>query len=175
MALFQQQGIAPPDDRAFIKWRRPPAPEAGAHLALVLVFPTDYLRLNLPVWADSRKPLLLFEPAASGKALEVGFFYSREAHETLEPKFLEIGKPLFYTDLENGEFVWLVAREADFDPTCIPTTERINTAPMRLLDRDAIPVGSERRGLNAILWNAPKDSEPLRVIEIGGITATHGA
>jgi hypothetical protein len=160
----------PPDDRAFLKWRRPAAPEGGAHLAVVLVFPTDYLHLDDPAWNDNSKPLLLFEPVAPGKAVEVGFFYSREAKETLEPRFMEIGKPLFYTDLDNGEFVWLVAREADFDPTSIPTADQFNTTSMRLLDRDAIPIGSEQRRLNAILWNTPKDGEPLRVIDIGGIT-----
>jgi hypothetical protein len=170
MTFLRRQGIAPPDDRAFLKWRRPPAPEAGAHLAVVLVFPADYLHLDEPVWTDSGKPLLLFESAASGKAVELGFFYSREAKETLEPKFMEIGKPLFFTDLDNGEFVWLVAREADFDSNSIPTGEHFNTTSMRLLDRDAISIGSEQRRLNAILWNAPKDGEPLRVIDIGGIT-----
>jgi hypothetical protein len=169
MTLLRRQGIAPPDDRAFVKWGRPPAPESGAHLAVALVFPTDNLHLDDPAWKDSSKPLLLFESAASGKAVELGFFYSREAKETLEPRLMEIGKPLFYTDLDNGEFVWLVAREADFDSTSIPMGEQFNMTGMGL--RDPIPIGSERRRLTAILWNAPKDGEPLRVIEIG-ITVT---
>jgi hypothetical protein len=126
------------------------------------------------MWTNEKKPFWLFEPAPPGKAIEIGFFYAREAKETLEPEFLKIGKPLFYTDLSDGEFVWLVAREADFDPASIPTAAQFNTSPMRLLDPDAVPIGSERSGLNAILWNAPKDGEPLRVIEIGGITATRG-
>jgi len=171
MTLLHQQGIAPPDDRALVKWRRPPAPESGAHLAVVLVFPTDHLDLDNPEWKDSNKPLLLFESAASGKAVELGFFYSREPKETLEPRFMEIGKPLFYTDLDNGEFVWLVAREWDFDSTSIPTAEQFNMGTSTSL-LDAIPTGSERRNLTAILWNAPKDGEPLRIIEIGGITVT---
>jgi hypothetical protein len=166
ITLLRRQGIAPPDDRALVKWRRLPAPENGAHLAVVLVFPTDNLHLDDPAWKDSSKPLLLFESAASGKAVEIGFFYSREAKETLEPRFMEIGKPLFYTDLDNGEFVWLVAREADFDSTIIPMGEQFNGTGLL----DAMPIGSERHRLNAILWNAPKDGEPLRIIEIGGIT-----
>jgi hypothetical protein len=168
MTWLREQGLAPPDDRAFVKWRRPPAPESGAHLAVVLVFPTDNLHLDDPAWKNSNKPLLHFEPAPSGKAVELGFFYSREAKETLEPRFMEIGKPLHYADLPNGEFVWLVGREADFDPTCIPTAE-FDTARGSL---DVLSLGTERRGLTVILWNSPEAGEPLRVIELGGTTVT---
>jgi hypothetical protein len=169
--LAVEQGLIPPEeDRAFVKWRRPPAPETGATLAVVLIFPTDFLRLDAPI-GTAKKPLVIFEAAERGKAVEVGFFYSREPAVTLEEKFLKIGKPLFRTDLDNGETVWMVARIADFDPTVLPSTEKINGGVGRLLDRDAFAeAGVERRGLTGTFWNSPKDGEDLRIIEIGGIT-----
>jgi hypothetical protein len=96
-SFLQSLGMLPLEDRAFIKWRRVAAPEAGAHLALVLVFPTDHLHSDDPKWENSRKPLFIFKPAAAGKALEFGFFYSREAKETLEAKLIRIGTPLFFS------------------------------------------------------------------------------
>jgi hypothetical protein len=139
-------------------------------LAVVLIFPTDFLRLDAPT-ATTKKPLVIFEAAGQGKAVEIAFFYSREPGITLESKFLAIGKPIFRTDLDNGETVWMVAREAHFDPSVLPSTEKINSGAGRLLNPDAFAeVGVERQGLTAALWNSPKDGEALRIIEIGGIT-----
>jgi hypothetical protein len=162
--------ISPGEDRAFVKWRRPPTPAIGAALVVVLIFPTAFLGSDAPT-ATAKKPLVIFEAAAQGKAVEIGFFYSHEPGITLEAKFLEIGKPLFRTELDNGETVWIVARQADFDPTALPTTEKINSGAGRLLDPDAFAeVGVERRGLTGAFWTSPRDGEALRVIEVGGIT-----
>jgi hypothetical protein len=166
--LLIAQGLPLPPDRAFVKWRRSPTPPEGASFVVVLVFPTDYLRLAEPE-ATYKKPMVFLEPAGAGKALEVGFFYSRESAASLEPKFLAIGKPLFYTDLDNGDVVWMVVREVEFDATTLPSSEKFNSAGMRLLDREALTAAGERSNLNAILWNSPKDEEALRVIEIGGV------
>jgi hypothetical protein len=142
----------------------------GATMVAVLVFPTDFLRLDAPE-GTGKKPLLILESAQAGKATEIGFFFSREPSATLEPKFLQIGKPIFMTDLANGEVVWMVPREADFDASKLASAEQFGRAAGRLLDRDAFPApGIERSNLNAILWNSPKDGEALRIIEMGGIT-----
>jgi hypothetical protein len=170
-ATASQHGLSVPNDRAFVKWERLEAPSEGAHLAVVLAFPTDFLRLEAPA-GTKKKPLLLLESARPGKAVEIGFFLSREAKATLEPKFLAIGKPLFFTNLENSESVWMVAREAEFDTACLPSAEKLNSSGGHLLDPNAFPTaGVPRTNLNAILWNAPQTGEPLRVIEIGGVTA----
>ncbi len=167
-----QKGLSVPTDRAFVKWERLPTPEEGAHLVVLLVFPTDFLRLQAPV-GTSKKPLLILESASPGKAVEVGFFFSREPKATLEPKFLVIGKPLFFTDLKNGDIVWMVAREAEFDPACLPSTEQLKHADGHMLDPNAFPApGIPKSNLNAIFWNAPNKGESLRMMEIGGVTVT---
>ena len=171
MKLMVAQGLPAPADRAFVKWKRPEAPELGAHLTVVLVFPTNFLCNERPE-CTPEKPMVVFEPAAPGKAVEIGFFYTREDEKTIEPKFLQIGKPIFWHRLDNGEFVWLVAREADFDPDVLPSSDLLS-ATGQFLDARAFPeIGAEKANLTAILWNAPQDSEALRVIEIGGVTAT---
>jgi hypothetical protein len=166
-----ERGLIPPgEDKAFVQWRRPPAPDTGAELVVVLVFPTDFLRSDAPT-VTVKKPLVIFEAAAQARAVEIGFFYSREAGITLEPKLLEFGKPLFWTELDNGETVWMVSRDADFDPSVLPSTEEINSGAERLLNPDAFAeVSVEERGLTGAFWTPPKDGEALRVIEIGGIS-----
>ncbi len=165
-------GLPQPSDRAFVKWKRTDAPERGVALAAVLVFPTDYLTLEEPL-GSPQKPQFNIESARPGHALEVGFFYSREPTESLEPKFLEIGKPLFRADLDNGESVSMVVREAAFDPSTLPSNDQLKNGG-RLLDPN-VPIGIEQEKLAMILWNAPKDGEPLRIIEIGGVTAIRNA
>jgi hypothetical protein len=162
------------NDRAFVKWNRPPAPAQGAHLAVLLCFPTDYLLLPAPA-GSAKKPVLIFEAARSGKATQIGFFFSRESAVTLEQKFLKIGKPILHWDLPNGEAIWLVARESDFDATVIPDSSAWSRS-MRVLDPAAVPApGMEQKNLNAILWNAPSDGDPLQIIEIGGLTIRRNA
>ena len=66
----------------------------------------------------------------------------------------------------------MVAREADFDPKVLPSSELLS-ATGQILDKTAFPeIGAERENLTAILWNSPKDGEALRMIEIGGVKAT---
>jgi hypothetical protein len=168
--LLAERGLAQPEDRPFVKWRRPPAPQIGAALAVVLVFPSPYMTLAEPV-SSTRKPVLTFEAARDGMAAEVGFFYSREDASSLEAKFLDIGKPILRTDLDNGESVWIVVREAAFDPAVIPSVDQFNGTGGRLLDPD-FPIGIERPNLTAMLWNTPKNGEPLRIIEISGLSLT---
>jgi len=169
-AALTERGLIPPEERAIVKWRRPPAPEVGAMLAVVLVFPTKYMTLGAPS-ASLRKPILVFETAKPGMAVEVGFFYSRESATTLEPRLLEIGKPIFYSDLAEGESVWIVVRETDFDPTIIPSADQLSSSRGHFLESD-FPIGVERRNLSAMLWNSPKDGKSLRIIEISGVSAT---
>jgi hypothetical protein len=76
---------------------------------------------------------------------------------TLEPKFLAIGKPLFYTNLQNGESVSIIARETEFDASIIPSSERFDAAGARLLDRSASGRIPTRHGANS---NSPSFSFP---------------
>jgi hypothetical protein len=167
------RGLIPPEeDRALVKWRRSPTPAVGAALVVGLVFPTDFLHLDAPTTTAS-EPFAFLQAAPQGKAVEIGFFYSREPVNTLEPKLLEFGIPLFWTDLDNGDIVWMVGREADFDATALPSVETLNSISGRLLDPDGFTkAGAERRTLTSHLWNAPKDNEALIIIEVGGIATS---
>jgi hypothetical protein len=169
MKLLDAQDLEQPTDRAFVKWRRATTPASGAvHVASVL-FPLDYLHLNAPQ-GTAKKPIFLFEASEPGHAVEFGFF-SRMPTAALEQKLVRIGKPLFRTDLDNGESVSMVVRLVEFDPNVLPTSDRLNKGRRLLLDGDALPEpGTEEHGLTAALWNKPKDRETLRIIEIGGIT-----
>jgi hypothetical protein len=115
--------ILPEQDRALVKWRRSPTPVAGAVLVVGLVFPTDFLHLGEPT-ARVKEPFVFLDAAPQGKAVEIAFFYSREPVATLEPKLLEFGIPLFWTDLENRDIVWMIGREADFVTAALPSVER---------------------------------------------------
>ena len=170
MVAMKQQGLDVPD-RAFVEWYRKPAPEEDAFHVLSLIFPTDYLRLPLPE-ASYKKPVLFIQAAPPGKSIEVGFFSSREAYATVELKFLQIGKPLCRTTLGNGETLWVVIRETEFDRAVIPSEERWAESE-RFHDRQAfLDEGVQLDGLMSMLWDLPKDGESLRVIEIGGVAAS---
>ena len=91
MADLKEQWLDAPADRASVKWRRLPAPTDGAIHVVSLIFPTDYLRLPL-LEASYKKPVLIIDAAPPGKAIEVAFFFSREAEATVEQKFLRIGQ-----------------------------------------------------------------------------------
>ena len=171
IAAMKGQGLDVPEDRAFVEWYRNPAPEDGAVHAVSLIFPTDYLRLPAP-GASYRKPVLIIDAAPPGKAIEFGFFFSREPQATAMPKFLQIGMPLVRTTLDNGEVVWVVVREIEFDRADIPSEERW-AGNVRFHDRAAfLEPGAVERDLTTTFWNSPNDGESLRVIEIGGVTAS---
>ena len=73
------------------------------------------------------------------------------------------------TSLDNGETVWIVARETEFDRRAIPSEERW-TESTRFHNKEAfLDDGVELENLTSMLWNAPQDGERLQVIEIGGI------
>jgi hypothetical protein len=171
ISAHMQQGLDLPRDRAFVEWYRKPSPEDGAVHVVSLIFPTDYLCLPQPE-ASYKKPVLIVEAARPGKAIEFAFFFSREAEATVEAKFLRIGQPLVRTTLDNCEAVWVVARETEFDQAEIPSEERW-TGSVRFHDKQAfLDEGVQLDGLTSMLWNSPKDGESLRVIEIGGVTAS---
>jgi hypothetical protein len=171
MAELRQHSLDVPADRASVKWRRLAAPEDGAIHVVSLIFPTDYFRLPHPQ-GTYRKPVLIIDAAPPGKAIEFGFFFTREVKATVEPKFLRIGQPLIRTMLDNGETVWVVARETELDREAIPSAERW-AGNVRFHHREAFLGESvQLDGLTSMLWNTPKDGESLGVIEIGGVTAS---
>jgi hypothetical protein len=171
VALLKEQGLNAPTDRALVKWQRLPAPVEDAVHVVSVIFPTDYLCLPAPEGRST--PILRFKAAPPGKAIEFGFFFSREAEATIEGKFIQIGTPLVRTTLDNGETVSIVAREMEFDRTAIPSGES-GAGSLRFYDKTAfLDQGGELKNLTGILWNTPKDGESLHVIEISGIAAKY--
>ena len=169
MVRMREQGLALPQDRAFVKWKRPAVPEVGAVPIVVLTFPTNFLRSPEPP-GTARKPLVTFASAPPGKAVQVGFFLSRETPINLEPKLLTIGYPLLRTEFDDGSSISIVAREADFDDKVLPASDRLR-GNLKPLDREGqVAPGSTRKDLTMMIWNAPKDGEHLDVIEVGGVT-----
>jgi hypothetical protein len=159
-----KQGLEapPPEARALITWRRPTDLASATPLIVRLIFPTDYLGCERPIGKPNKK-VLIFE-AGSGKAVEFGFLYSNRSAKTL------IGKPVFETELANGEYVWMTAMETEFDPRVLPTSEAVNTWPCRILD-GAVPDGeANAHKNNMVFFNAPADGQPLQALEIGGVS-----
>lgn len=164
-----KKGLKQPPDRAFTKWRRLPTPDQGAVHVLSLIFPTDFLRLQEPTY-NRKKPVLIMEAAPAGSAVQVGFFYSKENGKPMEEKLLQVGHPLFYFALKNGETVWLVAKAIPFDSSSLPSGP-LGMSPDGVLDPAAIPApGTEKKNLTAIFWNSPKDGDPFYIWEVGGGT-----
>jgi hypothetical protein len=168
IALMRAQGLELPNDRALTKWRRAASPDIGAAHVASLVFPTDHLQGGPPD-ATYKKPILIIGDGIPGKAVEVGIFFSREPIKTLATKLSVVGMPVCYTSLASGETVSMVVRQANFDPSGLPTSEMLSRAGMHLLDRDAVP-DTEVSGLMAAFWNQPNDGGALHLVEIGGIT-----
>lgn len=160
-------GIPPPEDRALFKWIRPPAPDLGAHPAVILTFPTDHMYRQPPVW-NLNKPLVMFEAAPPGHSVEVGFFYSREAPETLEPKLYQIGRPILRTNLDNGDSVSLVVRQTPFDPQTIPPIGSPTPVRSRLLD-PSVPIGVEQE-VAATLICPSDDGYTLKLVDVSKAT-----
>jgi hypothetical protein len=162
-------GLTQPPDRALIKWKRPPTPDIGAAHVASIIFPTEFLKLPEPQ-GTPKKPLIVFGAAPPGKAVEIGFFYSREAPATLEPKLLQIGHPIVCTTLDNGEMITVVAREADFDRAVLPSQDKLNKTPMNVLSKDVHAIKDELKNLTGMFWNNPGDVGSLMMIEVGGIS-----
>jgi hypothetical protein len=113
-------GLTQPPDRALIKWKRAPTPDIGAAHVVSIIFPTEFLKSPNEPQGTPKKPLIIFGAAPPGKAVEIGFFYSREDSATLGPKLLEIGQPIICTQLDDREMITVVARVADLIAACCP-------------------------------------------------------
>jgi hypothetical protein len=166
---LEAEGLTQPPDRAMIKWRRAKTPETGAvHIASV-IFPTDYLSITEEPRGTHKKPLLIFEAAPPGQAVEFGFFYSYEDEVSMEKRYARIGQSIVCTTLDNGERVTILVRITEFDRACLPSQDQADKAPGLILSKDVFNTERELSNLTATFWNDPKDGETLRLVEIGGM------
>jgi hypothetical protein len=163
------EGLVQPSDRAIVKWKRQPTPEIGAVQVASIIFPTEFLKLPEPQ-GTAKKPLIIFRAAPQGKAVEIGFFYSREEPATLEPKLLKIGRPVVCTKLKNAETITVVAREADFDRTVLPSQTQMDKSSGNILSKEVHAIKTEMKNLTGMFWNAPVDGGSLMMIEVGGMS-----
>src|SRR4029078_1008679 len=97
---------------------------------------------------------------------EIGVFLSHEGQETLAPKFVNLGKPIVMTTLDNQLKVPLVALSQPFDPSILPKSEILAKSKNLLLQSEPVV---EQKNLNALLFTAPKDGEALQVLDVGGV------
>jgi hypothetical protein len=167
-------GLAQPRDRALVKWKRQPTPDIGAAHVASIIFPTEFLKLPEPQ-STPKKPLIIFGAAPPGKAIEIGFFYSREAPATLEPKLLQIGHPIVCTTLDNGEMITVVGREADFDSAVLPSQDKLDKSPMNILAKNVHTIKDQLKNLTGMFWNDPGDGGSLMLIEVGGMSIRRNA
>jgi hypothetical protein len=167
-------GLAQPRDRALMKWKRAPTPDIGAVHVASIIFPTEFLKLPEPQ-GTPKKPLIIFGAAPPGKAVEIGFFYSREAAATLEPKLLQIGYPIVCTTLDNGEMITVVGRVSDFDRAVLPSQDRLEKSPMNILAKNVHTIKDELNNLTGMFWNDPGDGGSLMLIEVGGMSIRRNA
>jgi hypothetical protein len=167
--MLPNDGLAQPSDRAIVKWKRQPTPKIGASHAASIIFPTEFLKLPEPR-GTAKKPLIIFGAAPQGKAVEIGFFYSREDSTTLEPKFFNIGYPIVCTTLDNGETITVVARETNFDRSTLPCQDRLDKSSGIILSKEVHETQNKMENLMGMFWNNPKDGQPLMLVEVGGMS-----
>lgn len=148
------------------EWALPiPGPIGATHAASVIL-PADYCCSENPrATAESK---VMIYGVESGCAVEIGLFLSYEDSATLEPKLVKLGHPLVMFTLDNSLKVSIVARSRDFNPSELPSSERTNLAKRtQLAKTENLPFD---RALNMAFWEAPRDGEAIRVVDIGGVT-----
>lgn len=165
---MRRRGQAVPQDRALFKWRRPENVPGAAVCTVTIRFPVAFIR-GRPKKGTAKKPLITFELDAECKVAEVGFFYTREKPEIIGPTLEEIGEPLFYTQLPNGETVWMIGRFTDPNPRDVPHPDSFASADTKRLEAE-----SDGSDIVAIAMNAPKDGEGLTMREFSGLTVSNG-
>ena len=161
---IQNSGISLPS-KSISEWRFPtPATIGAVHLAVVRL-PADFCTHGVTPSIQQKKTLVL--GVEEGCAAEIGVFASYEDMQTLEDRFLKIGNPLFAVRLDNGVTISIVVRSTSFDPSILPTSDKLNHSK-----RIEFVAGSDiqnKDNLNMIVWNRPGDGEALQVVDIGGV------
>ena len=160
--------------RATPRWRRPETPKDGATLAVLLRFPTDFLKTSKPVESAKKKKKRFFiEPADPGQSVDIGIFYSLQSAGDAKTALSEWGKALFHADLPSGERLWICGRKAHFDPTWIPVDSFFSRGSGKIYaDEEALPVGGTLSDLSMVLFSDPKDGEPIVVAELTAFSLT---
>jgi hypothetical protein len=175
----QRQELGTLANSYMMKWRRKPTPPAGAVQVGSIIFSTDLLRGQMDP-PEGKAMHVLFVPPPKGHALELGLFYSHETSETMEAKFLKIGKPLIYSELPTGEVFSVVARTGLFDAEAIPQLRGLakggpQTYPGATWHSASLGPGSTMDNLAMLLFNDPEKDGVFIVWQVTGLRVTHNA
>ena len=163
-----EDGVAP--DRAKTKWKRPKTPDAGVLHVLSLLFPTDLLAPIGPIPPQTAtKRVHWLPPAPPGQALELGFFYTREAPERAMMRFQGVAIPIVTTDLGNGEHVVIAVRMAPFNVAPIAAL-RARRFQSLSPTADQLSPGERLDDLGAFLVNDPDVDGRLQIVVVGGLS-----
>lgn len=162
-------GLAAP---RLVRWSRPQTPERGAVHVASIFFPTDFLR-GEGVANSPGKLKISLPMAPSGQATEVGFFYSFEQPDDLEPQFVrQPATPILYMTLPSGEYVSIVVRHVPFNALLVPDFSRIGSK-FRPLD-GAPQQGGLIHNAHAILFGDHSHEQPgFSIMEVNGLTVAH--
>jgi hypothetical protein len=161
-------------DRAMLKWRRDPLPEAGAGLGCVLIslaFPTNHLSSRAAENADG---VYWIKPAPSGRAVMVEISLTSEDQTTVNSLFRKRGeRELIYCQvLRNGANV--CAAVTHFD--CGPVDIRVPAEPVRpgqvFGDLAFTDIDSEGTGRPVRMLIRIGEDLPPTLWELGGYEAS---
>lgn len=162
-------------NRAITVWDRPAGNGSAARLVVSMLLPAMYYEIDLNP-ADFTKATSLFK-VEPGNALEIGIFHSERFTEDLEGKLANVGKPIWYADLDGAGTFTVVVRQRAFDPTAFLPQEPM-TLPARAIHNPAkMPTDEKpvKTGLRALIFNDPVKEGVLRVIEVARITLSKGS
>lgn len=156
------------DDRATIKWKRPPSPDQGlgeASRVLMIAFPTDFLSTSPKQALD--KPITWVPAAPSGCATILEMLFTHETEEQVRQEFAatNLRRVVDSVLLPNGELFILASHVSDWKnrQVRVPAGETHPGYLFSYSDPD-----NTGRPVRIILFNQPNDGDALIGQELGG-------
>lgn len=169
--LIDKGVVDPAANRAITVWDRPDGAGKAAVIAVSILLPANFFRIELRD-TDFTKATNLFE-VQPGNALEIGIFISEQFSNELEGILEKVGKPVWYSDLEDAGTFSVVVRQRPFDPA-IYLPKPITIPASVFHSREGLPTDDApvRTGIGSLLFNDPVVDGVLRIMEVSGATLT---
>lgn len=153
------------------EWELPRSNTGEAIQIASLTVPSQFMAREAHPYVSQKKVIVF--GIGPNCALQILIFLSNSGEDIPVRLFLEIGQPVFETNIDNWFKVSVVARSVTFDPSILPRMDQINRSPFQqLLPAEAL--ASQSSPSNMLLWNEPKDRAALEIIDVGGIAVTRG-
>ena len=153
--------------RKFVTWTIPSVPKTGLVHIGSITFPSFFIKRST---SDQhlflKKRGFRFATPSDGKACELGFFLSMDDPDKTVQSFAPVAEPIFLFH-NNGRFLWLAAREVEFDHN--EFLGKITNVNMTVMPehRHEDPVKKEE--LSWMCYNNPQESAGVFFF-----TETHG-